>query len=328
MYDRVSWYILHGRSDPHRRPSLLGNMSHPLWFTFGLVQLTNDNGPVKVGWVTKAFSIPGVMDKMVMVFVLCTAIQYGFAVVSYVYVWHYFPDLERTCSTLFQCFLTIFFEGLKSDGMADAMRGIMDDGFPKHIWSAGEDGNTGFGVSFYGWIFFVAIDLLLVVIVTSIVIDAFTQMRCILLFSLACAFCPLFIWDCVFGREDGLEHEEQLDSECFICGLNTEDFSKTSRDDYDVHVRTEHNAWDYCAYFLHLHLKCEEPASARMSSQELYVLKHIAPPRFQTGSTAKALQPQPLSIKFFPQGRSIALEKQMAGDREEAEENSLDGEVN
>jgi len=30
--------------------------------------------------------------------------------------------------------MTIAVEGLKSDGIVDAMRGNLDDGFPKHFW--------------------------------------------------------------------------------------------------------------------------------------------------------------------------------------------------
>jgi hypothetical protein len=219
--------------------SVCGNLVSPLFFVFNLFQLFGEQGPVQVGWVFNAFGQPGVLDKLVKIFLLSAAIQYVFAVVSYLFAWNWYSDYNRTCSTLYQCFFTIMMEGFKSDGMGDAMMGIMDYGYPSHLWT---DGNDAGKVAVYVWVFFMLIDLILVVIVTSIVIDAFGQLRDL--------------------RE---AHTQSLRTECFICGLTEEDFVKVGRDAFDKHIHEEHNAWAYVSYFHYIYRKSQPSASGEAS---------------------------------------------------------------
>jgi len=196
-------------------------------------------------------------------------------------------------------------EGLKSDGIADAMRGTMDDGYPEHLWTEFvSDKSTGF-MAYYGWIFFMLICMILLVIVTSIVIDAFGQLR-----------------DQIAG------HTDQLTSECFICGLTKEDFHQIGTDAWDDHIHREHNVWDYLGYFLHIYNRCsdsDDDGEQTLSSQELFMLKQIVPPRYDPDTQA---MPQSMFIKFFPVGRSISLERHMNtidGDAESDLKEAVDG---
>lgn len=64
-------------------------------------------------------------------------------------------------------------------------------------------------------------------------------------------------------REDASDKETFLASFCFICGIakdtfdsgSSNYFTSTKGSSYSVHIREEHNMWDYVFFLIYLQLK-------------------------------------------------------------------------
>jgi hypothetical protein len=186
-------------------------------------------------------------DKLLQTLLLLIICDYGWAVFGYVFLWNWHADYTKTCGTLYQCFLTYLAQGLKSDGISDALRDTMvDDAYPKHLWS---DPHLTFVIA-CDLCYFVWVVLILVAIVTGVIIDTFGELR---------------------DRDN--EEKEKLQNNCFMCTLSKDQLRDKDRpggsQDFFEHVKEEHNVYAYVGYFIYLNE--EHKQRIDMSSLENYV---------------------------------------------------------
>jgi hypothetical protein len=216
---------------------------HPLIFTVHLFDWILSDTTVKL--VLKSVSLH--FDKLWQTLVLLLIFDYAWAVLGYVFVWNWHADYTKTCGTLYQCFFTYFAEGLKSDGISDALRDTMaDDAYPVHAWS-----NPALtGVIIWDFLYFIWVVLILVAIVTGVIIDTFGELR-----------------------DEDNSKQEQLQSNCFVCGLSKDDLKTDGMPGgskgFCDHVDEEHNVASYVGYFMHLNEKFKH--GQEMSSLQKYV---------------------------------------------------------
>ncbi len=126
------------------------------------------------------------------------------------------PDGENMCSSAWQCYLTVF-------SLCPRSTGCIGDVMQKQSFKG--DNKVHFYVRyFYDVSLFMIINLLLVKIFFSILIDNFLQIL----------------------RNERMTYEED-ESVCFICSLDKSVFDTLSSD-FRFHVTSEHNMWHYLAY--------------------------------------------------------------------------------
>lgn len=126
------------------------------------------------------------------------------------------PEGENMCSSAWQCYLTVF-------ALCPRSTGCIGDVMQKQSYKS--DNKVHFYVRyFYDVSLFMIINLLLIKIFFSILIDNFLQIL----------------------RKQRMTYEED-ENVCFICSLDKSVFDTLSSD-FRFHVTNEHNMWHYLAY--------------------------------------------------------------------------------
>jgi len=225
---------------------------HPLFYSVQLVSIFQFETAYTV-----FLSVTEHKEKLGMTLVILFLINYFFAVTGFLFFWNYHADYTKTCSTLWQCFLTYVCEGLKSDGISDAMRDTMvDDSYPVHLWS---DGHI-FAFVLWDTLYFMLVVLILVAIVTGVIIDTFSELR-----------------------DKGNEEQGRLKGECIMCGLAKDELALRGKKiggpqggagSFKIHIDEEHSLWSYIGYFMYL----EEQNSQQddtMTTHEMDIHKSV-----------------------------------------------------
>ena len=123
---------------------------------------------------------------------------------------------EKYCYSSLQCFMMVLNYGSSSGGgLGDVIA----------IPSYRTDVGIFIGRFFYDMLFFIIIVLVMGNIFLGIIVDSFADLRKI-----------------------NLETEKDINTKCFICQLTVDDCLKKNID-FDEHVSTQHNKWNY-VYFL------------------------------------------------------------------------------
>ena len=128
---------------------------------------------------------------------------------------------------------------------------MVDDSYPKHIWSQ-PDLTL---VIAWDFAYFVWVVLILVAIVTGVIIDTFGELR-----------------------DQDNEEKDMLQNNCFVCGLSKDELRDKDcpggSQDFFEHVKQEHNVYAYVGYFMYLNEKHRSRNTKQpipMSSLENYV---------------------------------------------------------
>ncbi|XP_038217173.1 ryanodine receptor isoform X36 [Zerene cesonia] len=159
--------------------------------------------------------------QLVLTVMLLTIIVYIYTVIAFnffrkFYVQEEDDEVNRNCHDMLTCFVFNLYKGVRAGG------GIGDELEPPD----GDDSEVYriiFDISFF---FFVIIILL--AILQGLIIDAFGELR------------------------DQLESvKEDMESNCFICGINKDYFDKVPHG-FDTHVQREHNLANYMFFLMHL----------------------------------------------------------------------------
>eukprot|EP00295_Goniomonas_pacifica_P010679 CAMPEP_0175894738 /NCGR_PEP_ID=MMETSP0107_2-20121207/50148_1 /TAXON_ID=195067 ORGANISM="Goniomonas pacifica, Strain CCMP1869" /NCGR_SAMPLE_ID=MMETSP0107_2 /ASSEMBLY_ACC=CAM_ASM_000203 /LENGTH=427 /DNA_ID=CAMNT_0017215843 /DNA_START=87 /DNA_END=1371 /DNA_ORIENTATION=+ len=125
---------------------------------------------------------------------------------------------EIGCQTAFHCLVYVTEIGLRQGDVGEALNGIQwgDD----RLWA----------YTIYTLLYFVLVTTILLNVIFGIIIDSFGELR---------------------NNRD--EISEQMEQECFICGLSRSSFDKPSSPfSFDQHVRSEHNALHYLLFIIYL----------------------------------------------------------------------------
>ncbi|CUG89031.1 transmembrane protein, putative [Bodo saltans] len=187
-------------------------------------------------------------------------VVYMFSIMGYMY----FPSAfgggdERTsatisenCQTLGRCFMFILTNGLRQGG---GVGDLMD----KASW----DSPMLFHRMGYDFAFYALVNVVFLNILFGIIIDTFAELR-----------------------DDKRRKEEDMNTCCFICGLDAEVFEKEGGG-FKRHVHRDHNMWQYLYFIYYLRLK--DPND--FNGQESFVYREMV-----RGS-----------LGFLPDGKCLSL---------------------
>ncbi|RNF14387.1 inositol 1,4,5-trisphosphate receptor [Trypanosoma conorhini] len=189
---------------------------------------------------------------------LGVVVLYLFAIVGYLLFPQQFDSddgANKNCVSLLRCFLFILWQGLRQGGgVGDIMQ--------EEPWSSG----TLFPRLSYDLVFFSLVNVVFLNIMFGLIIDTFGELR-----------------------DAKREKEVDMQSTCFVCGLNADVFEKAHVGGLRAHVRQEHNMWMYL-YFIH-YLRRKDPSE--FTGQESYVDAKL----------------QRNELSFFPEEKCLTLEK-------------------
>ncbi|XP_025830516.1 ryanodine receptor [Agrilus planipennis] len=174
--------------------------------------------------------------QLVLTVMLLTIIVYIYTVIAFnffrkFYVQEEDEEVDKKCHDMLTCFVFHLYKGVRAGG------GIGDeieppDGDDYEVW------RILFDITFF---FFVIVILL--AIIQGLIIDAFGELR------------------------DQLESvKEDMESNCFICGIGKDYFDKVPHG-FDTHVQQEHNLANYMFFLMHLINKPD----TEYTGQETYV---------------------------------------------------------
>ncbi|KAI4471407.1 ran binding protein 9-related [Holotrichia oblita] len=211
--------------------SILGNFNN-FFFAAHLLD-------VAVGFKTLRTILQSVTHngkQLVLTVMLLTIIVYIYTVIAFnffrkFYVQEEDEEVDKKCHDMLTCFVFHLYKGVRAGG------GIGDeieppDGDDYEVW------RIMFDITFF---FFVIVILL--AIIQGLIIDAFGELR------------------------DQLESvKEDMESNCFICGLG-KDFLDKVPHGFDTHVQQEHNLANYMFFLMHLINKPD----TEYTGQETYV---------------------------------------------------------
>lgn len=145
---------------------------------------------------------------------------------------------ENTCGTLFYCFLTTANIGTRFHA------GI---GFVLQPQSYLQNGGGFAARTFYDFVFFLIIIIILLHIIFGIILETFRALR-----------------------KKAFETEHDIANICFICGVERDTLEKKSIN-FNQHCKEEHNVWDYVDYMITIRLKNIQDLNATNS----YVKEHL-----------------------------------------------------
>ncbi|KAK2706501.1 hypothetical protein QYM36_016513 [Artemia franciscana] len=211
--------------------SILGNINY-FFFAAHLLD-------VAVGFKTLRTILQSVTHngkQLVLTVMLLTIIVYLYTVIAFnffrkFYVQEEDDNVDKKCHDMLTCFTFHIYKGVRAGG------GIGDE-----IESPDGDDYEFYRIMFDITFFFFIIVILLAII-QGLIIDAFGELR------------------------DQLESvKEDMESNCFICGIGKDYFDKVPHG-FDVHVQKEHNLANYLFFLMHLINKPD----TEYTGQETYV---------------------------------------------------------
>ncbi|XP_064398624.1 inositol 1,4,5-trisphosphate receptor type 2-like isoform X2 [Halichondria panicea] len=186
--------------------------------------------------------------------------------------------MEKSCDTLFNCFMTTIKEGLRAGGgISDVLRKPSSQDRLYHL-------RTAFDLTF----FFIVIVIIIQNLIFGVIIDTFAALR---------------------AEKD--HKEEVLKNTCFICGLPRGAFENKDVT-FHKHIIQEHNVWHYLYFIVHLKTK----DTTEFTGPESYVFKMIQPSfniinaeyaiesDARPGSSSQGKAPD---LEWFPRLRCMSL---------------------
>lgn len=174
--------------------------------------------------------------QLVLTVMLLTIIVYIYTVIAFnffrkFYVQEEDEEVDKKCHDMLTCFVFHLYKGVRAGG------GIGDE-----IGDPDGDDYEVYRIIFDITFFFFVIVILLAII-QGLIIDAFGELR------------------------DQLESvKEDMESNCFICGIGKDYFDKVPHG-FDTHVQQEHNLANYMFFLMHLINKPD----TEYTGQETYV---------------------------------------------------------
>ncbi|CAM1294058.1 RYR2 (predicted) [Pycnogonum litorale] len=174
--------------------------------------------------------------QLVLTMMLLMIIVYIYTVIAFnffrkFYVQQEDDQVDAKCHDMFTCFMFHLYKGVRAGG------GIGDE-----IEAADGDDYEAYRILF-DFTFFFFVIVILLAIIQGLIIDAFGELR------------------------DQLQSVvEDMESNCFICGIGKDYFDKVPHG-FDTHVQKEHNLANYMFFLMHLINKPD----TEYTGQETYV---------------------------------------------------------
>lgn len=211
--------------------SVLGNFNN---FFFAAHLLDVAVGIKTLRTIVQAITHNG--KQLVLTVMLLTIIVYIYAVIAFNFFRKFYisdeeGEIDKKCHDMLTCFVFHLYKGVRAGGgIGDEIGDPVDDEYEVY--------RIVFDITFF---FFIIVILL--AIIQGLIIDAFGELR------------------------DQLESvKEDMESNCFICGIGKDYFDKVPHG-FDTHVQQEHNLANYMFFFMHLINKPD----TEYTGQETYV---------------------------------------------------------
>lgn len=214
----------------------LSNEKFYFLYGFQLISILNLSTTLK----SIISAINSKMKQLALTVMFLIIVVYCFSIVGFFFLPKEFDEDGEDgesinfCETFFSCFIFIMDYGIRNGG------GIGDVLNKK---SFNEDSSLFWGRFTYDILFWLIVILIMLNIVMGIVIDTFGELREKL------------------SRED-----EDKKNTCMICGNKKDSFDKFNKD-FDVHLKSEHNPWNYFFYIVYIKNK----DTSKRNSHENYV---------------------------------------------------------
>lgn len=163
---------------------------------------------------------------------------------------------ENLCDNMFHCVMSSIYYGFRDGG---AMVGYST------AQTYANRSRYYYRVSI-DMAYWILIDVIIQNILFGLIIDAFSELK---------------------DERDQLALEEE--TRCFVCNLTKDEFERANQD-FDKHIATEHNIWDYIFYIYSFkHLYSEVRSATEFTTTEYYVNEQLNKNLFKWLPLKKAL---------------------------------------
>ena len=211
--------------------SILGQIVNPLFFAFHTLDLVK-RSPILQD-VIKSFVVPWKMLVITLIFTLI--IVYMFAIAGYAYIPN---DYNGNAVSLWVTFITTFDRCFKYSGGIGPYLAPLDA--------------TTIDVFrlFYDNLFNILIMIIMINIVSTIIMDTFTNLR----------------------EVNEKDQEDRL-KKCFVCSEHQDTIERLTNRDFRFHTFYEHNVWNY-VFFIAYIVKKEETEYSGVESHVRFCYDH------------------------------------------------------
>jgi hypothetical protein len=208
--------------------SLLGQLDSYWWFSLHLLDIMMRAPAIQ----NVAYAVYKPREPLLLTFLLTFIFVYIFTIFGFYYIHDDFYNEESAqneCQTMVKCFGTFMRNGLIfGGGIGDYMAGELGQ-VPNH-----NNEEKFVGRALYDLLFFIIVIVLLLNIVFGIIIDTFASLR-----------------------ESQGEQKEQMTQKCAVCSITKDEIEvlfakKNKRDGFEMHIKEEHNMWNYVFYIMYV----------------------------------------------------------------------------
>lgn len=237
--------------------AILGIILHPFFFAFHLYEIMNQFTTCRI--FIQSIIVP--WRQLILAFLFYNILIYEYAVLAYYFFWRYFVDSKpedslhvgHYCDTLYMCYVTVFDQTNKEPGGVGSYLDFFDE-------NATFENNYR---SVYDVTFKILVPIIMLSIVKGIIVDTFGALR-----------------------ELDQGKTEDMESRCFICGIERESFDKIRTKTFIEHIKESHNMWDYVHFLIYLNQK----AKTELSGEEYYVYSDFQRGKYQWVPNKMCLQ--------------------------------------
>lgn len=249
--------------------TVVGLTTSPYWFAFGLLDFASKSPEVRiVGSVLFQNSRSIVMTVVFMILII-----YIFAVSGYLHLAKWFFYIEETsdtpipsCTSLLQCFVTVFDDGLRANDIGAYIEPIRPGDLEP---LSGRDQGFFYFYTVYTMLFWFIVCIILLNVIFGIIIDSFAELR---------------------AHRQMIQGK--IDNECFVCGIDRFTLD-TQGGGFEAHVERDHDKWEYL--FLMVMLREKDPSD--YNGWESHVAAHLSSTKLERPSSSFMPRNNALALK-------------------------------
>lgn len=228
--------------------AVMGIILHPFFFAFHLYEIMNQFKTCRI--FIQSIIVP--WRQLILAFIFYNILIYEYAVLGYYFFWQYFVDstaenslhVGHYCDSLYMCYVTVFDQTNKEPGGVGSYLDFFNE-------------NATFENDYralYDITFKILVPIIMLSIVKGIIVDTFGALR-----------------------EEDQQKTEDMESRCFICGIERESFDKIRTKTFVEHIKESHNMWDYVHFLIYLNQK----PKTELSGEEYYVYSDYVRGKYQ-----------------------------------------------
>ena len=225
----------------------LGIALHPFFNCIVLLEFVNRIQLLQT--ILKAMYKPA--KNIVINLLMFIILEYFFSFFAVSWYTYHFPN-ETDTSTFLKTFMRMIDQTFKQDGgIGTYLDKSLDDDFVRYSVSSYINGRF-----FFDLLFFLIILLLIFQMFLSIIIDYFNE-----------------------TREKSEDFEDNLETQCIVCGIEREKIEKINTNDknaFDKHIQYYHNVFNYIYYLMYLQSSSMKDVIIDSSVWDLHLEKNLS----------------------------------------------------